>query len=334
MSKIDTLRLRPLFILTILNRETDLKHPISTQELINKLKSDYDIECERRAVWRDIDALISCGYSIIKLREKGYSYYIEQHRFTDGEINTLLDAIQSMAFLTEEHTWELMKKVADLGGGSSEKILTRTENILQFTVNKTSNTDVMHSVECIEQAIIEGKKITFNYFSLDSKFDRVYRTSCDQVKLYCVSPLKKTIKDGFYYLLALTEYHNGISIYRIDRMSNVHILDEESSLDFDPEEIEIYKKKLFGMFGGDMAKVKLKVHNDLIGMIYDIFGSEEIKFNACDENFYSFMCDVVDSPMFEAWCCSYGTKLQILQPPALIDKIRSNLQELVKLYSE
>lgn len=334
MDKKNAARIRPLLIWEILNRETDAQHPITTKELINKL-SQRGASCERRALQRDINYLKSLNYPIVKIREKSYSYYLETHKLNDSEINIMLDLVQSSAFLTEEYTWDLMKKIAAFGGGGDEKTEERAGNVLQNSISKTKNIEVPKTIVTIEKALIEKKKITFNYFHLNSDFERCYTLNDNSQKLrYIVSPLNKTIKDGYYYLLAKNENSDKIYVYRIDRMSDVKTLQEDSSCDIDPCDLELYKKRLFGMFGGECINLVIKIHKSLINMVYDIFGDEDIKLTKCNDEYYSFSCSVINSSIFKAWCCSYEDKLKVLAPKSFINELKDYINNLQNLYSE
>ena len=311
MDKRKTMRSRPLLLWEILNSETNAERALTTKELLAELEK-RGAPCERRALERDIDALIGMNYPIRKERGLSYRYYLDGRSFDRGEISILLDCVQASAFLTEDLTWKLMLKIAALGGGGKEEIDERAGNILLNSVNKTTNAEVKESVSVIEQAVIGQKKISFRYFDMDQKGGRV----------------NKTIKDGFYYLLAKTDNHENLSIYRIDRMSGTALLDEpfDPLEQFsDPSALEQYKKQMFGMYGGKEVRVKLRVHRTLLNMVCDTFDLTETRLTA-------FTCSVIDSPMFIAWCCSYGEKLQVVAPQSYVQKVAQYVQTLSGMY--
>ncbi len=331
MDKRKTMRSRPLLLWEILNSETNAERALTTKELLAELEK-RGAPCERRALERDIDALIGMNYPIRKERGLSYRYYLDGRSFDRGEISILLDCVQASAFLTEDLTWKLMLKIAALGGGGKEEIDERAGNILLNSVNKTTNAEVKESVSVIEQAVIGQKKISFRYFDMDQKGGRVYRKNGE---LYVASPLNKTIKDGFYYLLAKTDNHENLSIYRIDRMSGTALLDEpfDPLEQFsDPSALEQYKKQMFGMYGGKEVRVKLRVHRTLLNMVCDTFDLTETRLTAESADYYSFTCSVIDSPMFIAWCCSYGEKLQVVAPQSYVQKVAQYVQTLSGMY--
>lgn len=326
-----TARIRPLLLWIILQEETDKDNPIETQTLLEKLDRQ-GAACERRALERDLDALIKAGFPLQKIRGRSYSYYLEKHTLDDGEIAILLDCVQAATFLTEKQTWELMKRLAALGGGGSDKSQSRTDIVLQNAVNKTKNAEVQKNVSTIASAILQQKQISFYYFDLNESCNRVFRkNNIGEEKLYKVCPQAKTINNGFYYLLGKTLPHSNLAVYRIDRMSSVQILDETFT-NSDPSDLEKYKKHMFEMYGGEEISVTLRISKKFVRSVFDFFSAEEICLTKADEEHFIFTCSVIKSPMFIAWCCSYGENIKVLSPESLIKEIAEYIRTLSLMY--
>ena len=333
MEKNEMARLRPLLLWNILNNKTDETKHITTQQLLLELEKQ-GVPCERRALERDLDALIRAGFPVRKKRKSSYSYCVEKHIFNDGEIGILLDCVQSATFLTEEQTWNLMARLASLGGGDSEKIRARTDITMQNSVNKTQNCEVQSSVSVIAQALIEQKEISFHYFHLNEMHERVYRTNnIGEKKVYHVYPQAKTINNGFYYMLAKSLQHDGISVYRIDRMADTQIADG-TFVPSDPSDLERYKKHMFEMYGGEEISVTLRIQKNFVRSIFDFFSQDELHLQKTDDEYYTFTCRVIKSPMFIAWCCSYGENITVLSPESLVKEMKEYIRTLSKMYPD
>ncbi len=333
MAETSKARLRPFLIWKFLYEDSDKNHMLSTSDIL-KILEERGIACERRALERDIDALIQHGEPIRKKREKNYKYYFERHYFEEGEISLLLDCIQSATFLTEGQTWDFMKKIAGLGGGGEKKVDDMLDNILLYSVNKTENPEVLKSVSVISEAIAEKKMISFRYFNRNEKGERVFRTNnIGEEKLYIAIPQKKTINNGLYYLLAKIPNQSDIVIYRIDRMADVRRLDESFESINDWSDLERYKKHMFEMYGGKEICVTLCIHKDFVKSIFDFFSPREITLEEYDDAHYKFTCSVIESPMFIAWCCSYGKNVKVLAPAEFVEKVSAHIQSLSDMYA-
>ena len=64
-------KLKLLYLLQILESETDEENPIKTADILRRL-SDLGIVAERKSIYRDIDCLREAGYDIVSASGGGY----------------------------------------------------------------------------------------------------------------------------------------------------------------------------------------------------------------------------------------------------------------------
>ena len=60
-----------LYILDILKEYSDQEHPLTQQDIINKLHNIYLVDIERKTIASTIRLLIDYGYDIISIPKKG-----------------------------------------------------------------------------------------------------------------------------------------------------------------------------------------------------------------------------------------------------------------------
>ena len=109
------LKLKLVKIWEILSQETDEEHPMGTTELLWKLNG-MGIECDRRTLYADIEALNECGYEILCRHSTSNMYYVIDRKFSIGEIRIMMDAVQAAGFITERQTNTFVEKLACLAG--------------------------------------------------------------------------------------------------------------------------------------------------------------------------------------------------------------------------
>ena len=97
-----------LWVLNILNSESDERHPI-TQTKIAEIISDM-YPCDRKTVSRNIKFLKDMGYPINK-SSKGF--YIERKTFAVDEVEFVKSAIMTASGKSESEKAELSQRVAD-----------------------------------------------------------------------------------------------------------------------------------------------------------------------------------------------------------------------------
>ena len=74
-----------MYILEILKKYSDDRHRLRQQDIIDIMKKDYDVSCERKAVARNISDLQELGYDI----ETDGGYYLAERDFEDSELRLL-----------------------------------------------------------------------------------------------------------------------------------------------------------------------------------------------------------------------------------------------------
>ena len=81
MAKGNGQRLKALYILKILQENSDEKHLLKTQQIIDRLEG-YGIPAERKSVYADISALKELGYEIVCVRARANGgYYLKNRSF-------------------------------------------------------------------------------------------------------------------------------------------------------------------------------------------------------------------------------------------------------------
>lgn len=220
-------KIKYLKLWDILRQETDEQHPMSTTDIIARLAA-LGISCDRRTLYRNIDELNEYGFEILKRKGNPNGYYVEDRSFEVPELQILMDAVSAASFITDKKTPVLIDKIAQLAGSQRAELL--KNNIVQFGTVKGSNESIYYSVNEISQAIIAKRKIGFYYFNYDIHHNRKYRmrtSKPDEQRWYVVNPVATVFHDDKYYLFCYNDYHGNIVQYRVDRMEQVKMLDDE-----------------------------------------------------------------------------------------------------------
>lgn len=152
-------------------------------------------------------------------------YCSDSHHFSISKARIIIDALQSVSFITESKTLQLQNKLANLSGSYNAEILQRTT--MRFKAVKHQNEDVYKNIEVIENALKNRRQISFHYYHIDENKNKVY--SHDK-KLYIEEPIGAVLDDGNYYLLCYRtqkEYTNNMKIFRIDRIDGISVIERE-----------------------------------------------------------------------------------------------------------
>lgn len=325
MPKSDNQKLKILYILDYLQKNSHEDHPVRAAELIAMLSNSHNIQCDRKTVYSDIAALQDYGVDIVSLPGKYGGYYIASRNFELPELKLLIDAVQSSRYLTEKKSRELIEKLCNQCNEQDAGLMKRT--VLVSGRVKTMNESIYYNVDAIQEAISRNKQIQFRYFDWDLGGKRRYRE-----KEYIASPYGLCQDNEFCYLLALSERH-GVTSYRVDRMADIHISEEKRlpCPELTGKALHEHANRLFQMFAGDAVSVKLRFHRSLMNVVIDRFGKDTMLIPE-DEDHFNFTVKVAVSPMFLSWVIGFGEKAKVLYPESVVQQVKDLCMEALKQY--
>ena len=335
-----------LQIFKILKDHSDVKNPLSRQQIIDYLEKEYDQEgIDGRTINSNIDILNeylddAIEYRTEKMKSKGstiekrYDYYIIRD-FDDSEIRLIIDSVLSSKSIPENQCEKLIDKLRKEASAGFKY----TKNTVQkYTSGLKANDEIFTSIEVIAEAKDENKKIAFNYYDYDINKKLVPRLDKDNnIREYILTPLKMVVNSGRYYLFGVPDVHNNISIYRIDKIKNAKVLDEPGRK---KEEINGLKEGLdlgkhiaehIFMTLGPSETIIFEFDSWWISSVIDWFG-KDIELTMKDDKTCIGRVKV-NVKSFENWAmmCSY-TGVKVTSPKSVIDDIKKRTKEISKLY--
>lgn len=303
-------KIKLLRIMEFLRAESTEGKPVSTSQIISYLNSIH-ISCERRTLYKDMDMLIESGANIVKTElGRENAYYMNEVSFSLAEVKTLIDAVQAANFIPADKTADLVEKLLSYAGVRRSEIV--RDNIIFYNNHKHSNQDIYENIEQIELAIRQKKQVSFYYFDLDEKRNRVYRK---EKKRYITDPVALVFSEDNYYLVAYSQKYQNAVNYRVDRIDTVEVEEEpicEEAL-IKKRKTETYTEQVFKMYNGEAELVTMEFAPDKLGVIYDKFG-ENIEVRHADKGWLKIKVTVQISPTFWGWIYQLGDQIKIVSP--------------------
>ena len=325
MPKSDNQKLKIFYILDYLQRNSHQEHPVRAAELLSMLERQHNIICDRKTVYSDIAALQDYGVDIVSIPGKNGGYYIASRNFELPELKLLIDAVQSSRFLTERKSRELIEKLCSQCSVYDANLMRR--DVLVSGRVKSMNETIYYNVDAIQEAIAQNRQITFRYFDWGIDGKRNYRD-----RDYQASPYGLCQDNENCYLLAHSPRH-GVTSYRVDRMSDIKPLEQPrtSCPELTGKALVEHANRLFQMYSGETANVKLRFHRSLVNVVLDRFGRDTMLIPDGDEHFV-FTVNVAVSPMFLSWVVGFGSKAKVLHPQSVVDACKAMCLEALEQY--
>lgn len=113
MAHISEKKRKLLYLLQILLEKTDSQHALTLPELLQELEQ-RGISAERKSIYDDIETLRSMGVEIKTCKNRSFQYFIENRRFSLGELQLLAKAARSARFISSQQASELTEKLGTL----------------------------------------------------------------------------------------------------------------------------------------------------------------------------------------------------------------------------
>ena len=317
-----------MLILEILREYSDQEHRLTQQEIIRLLKSNYDMDCDRRSVKNNVMYLKELGYEIFM--EDGY--YLLEREFDDAELRMLIDSVLFSKNLTQKQAKTLIEKLKGMGNRYFSAKVNHVSNLPEL--RHGDNKQLMYVLDTINEAISQHKKISFVYNMYGSDF----KLHPKREEKYVVNPYQMVANNGFYYLFGNYDKYNDISHYRLDKITCVEMLPDkvkaqnqvlgmEQGLNLPKHMAEhIY------MFSGESVVINILVDESIISELVDWFGKE---FSVIEkrQNNQALVRLKCNEQAFFYWALQYGPYVEVLEPVTLRSKIAEAVREMNEKYN-
>ncbi len=338
-----------LNILDILKKYTDEDHRLSQKEIVDILKTEYNMSADRKSVRRNILSLIELGYEIeyseaIRMvpnkatgeLEESYiwsDFYLVRD-FTDSELRLLIDSLLFSKHIPYSQCKELVEK---LEGLSSRYFEAKVKHIRTMPDNSPSNRQLFYTIDVLDEAISKGRQVSFAYnrYGTDKKLHSE-KTSDGKTKEYIINPYQIAATNGRYYLICNYDKYDNVSNFRLDRITDIKMLQTpvkpmkqvkglENGLSLPKHMAEhVY------MFSGESVPVVFKAKKYIIGDVIDWFGKD---IEITDETEEEITVRVtVNEKAMRRWGLQYALHTRIISPQSLAQQVKDDLKISMEKY--
>ena len=330
-------------ILEILKKYSDENHRLNQKEIIDLLEIEYQMTVDRKAIKRNLMNLLDSGYELeytetVRTNKKGeqetlYSDWYLVRDFTDAELRLLID---SLLFSKHIHYSQCKELIGKLEGLSNKYFKAKVKHIRTLPEKMPNNKQLFYNIEILDEAISKGKKVEFNYndFGIDRKLH--HRMNSDgTVRKYVVNPYQMAAANGRYYLIANYDRYFNISHYRVDKISNVKILDEPVKKQGElAESINLPKHMAehIYMFSGESSRVTMRIDKFLVNDIVDWFGRDVSFYDETEDKVTASV--IVNLKAMRYWAMQYANYVELLKPAKLREQIKEDLRNAMSKYGD
>ena len=327
MDALEPKKLAIIRILQILETYSDCNNPLRQDDIAYYLERDYGVIIERKAIGRNISLLKEAGFSIESGRNGSY---LVERKFENSELRLLIDSVLSSKHITAKHSKDLIEKLCSM---SNIHFRSHVKNI--YSVNdwdKTENQTLFYNIELVDEAIEQNKQLKFDYnkYGVDKKLHKT--------KSHCVSPYQLILHNQKYYLMAYNERWQTMAFFRVDRITNMEIINEPLTYINDVKGYETginYKEistALPYMYTDKPKTVEFIADVCIIDQIIDWFG-KDIEITQLEDDKIKVKLRVSLDAM-NHWATQYLRFVEIIKPAELRDRIKNYINLAQEKYNK
>lgn len=267
----------------------------------------------RRTIYRDIDALSGAGIPV----------YTEKGR--DGGIRLLPDFVLDKALFSKDERTQLVAHLdglAQLGTPDTQGVLDklsalfgRQDSWLEVDFSPWGGGEAQREFfRLLRQAILTRQEVSFLYTGAEG-----------EQKQRLVRPLRMIFRGQGWYLYGYCLLREDFRFFKLNRMEGL----ENTGQSFAPMEPPTEEEP---PYMGEMAKVRLRLGAKNAFRVYDEFSPQQCQRQADG----SFIVET-DFPLAGNWLpgylLSFGADTEVLSPPALREKIKALLAQMLESYA-
>lgn len=328
-------------IIQVLQRESDKDHPLTQQEILSYLETKYGMVVNRKSIGRNLNRLREAGLPV-KCREvsrvvngKETSLSLDwywDHALSPEELQLLIDCL----YFSHRSYQQVRQMTEKLKGGQSLSFDDRKGCIRNLPCSwKHGNGGEW--IPALSAAIKEKNRVSFYYdhYEADGKRHHNCKISGEEKK-YRVSPYVVIASDDWYYLLGNQEGREDISVFALDLLAEVEILDvpvrlqKELSGQAKTEKLSDYLTACQEIYAGYPEICTFEADRRLLSEVARDFGKTAHLLSATREK---VTVEVMISPSaLKAWSLHHAPWVRILSPAPLVKEVKEAAYELARLY--
>lgn len=335
-------------ILDILRQYTDSnpEHRLNQNDIIEILERDYDIKADRKSVKRNLTSLWEMGF-LVEWEETRrmypnkdgemeesfiqHDFYLDrdpERDFDDSELRLLID---SLLFSKHVPYSQCKKLVGKLKGLSNNWFKSRIRFISKLPETASENRELFLTIDVLDEAIADGKQVAFTYNEYGT--DKKLHPKRDRE--YIVNPYQMAATNGRYYLIGNYDKYDNLANYRMDRITNIRLLDtpvkpKEQVEDGKQFSLPKHMAEHLYMFSGESIPVTFRMNKDILNDVIDWFGSDIVFFDEAADEVTARV--TVNKRAMRYWARQYCGTVKLLSPPDLVETVKSDLRWALEQY--
>jgi len=293
-----------------------------------------ELECVRRTVHRDLNALMYAGFPVVSERRDGKVYYRFLDTFKLGDVPFSTDEILALAFgadllRTLEGTVfhdsirsALGKIRAGLGPELTGYLARLTEVFRVLPGPHKCYAELGDIVRTLNDSVLDRRRLEMRY--------RTGSTGAESTRK--LDPYRVWYRSGGLYVVGHDHRSGEIRTFAVDRILEIEPTDErfEPPEDFD---FDRYIGSSFGVVAEPAAHVRIRFTPSWATYVREHSWHPSQKLETLADGGLELIMEVGGAAELRSWVLSFGSGAEVLEPQELREEVARELRHTAALYS-
>lgn len=314
---------RQIYILSLLSENP---RGYQVEDIRTRLHS-WDIDVSRRTILRDIDEL-SLNYGIMEEERDGKTYFWAD-KYTLKNVDLTIEDLASLAFAKKvmgeyshlemgRHAISFIDKVVENSASLNKMQFDKLMSHFKLNSVAGSVDTVDREVEMkIQNAIDNKNKIQIEYYSFAS----------DEVSQRIIHPYGLLLLDSYLCMEGFCELRNEIRRFRLSRIEELRVLDEQYTEDV----VERKEQPFLKLLGNEEEDIRLIFYGESARYIAEYEAGRAKSIEKKEDGLHFYQKAAVTDDVVK-WIRGFGLEVKVVSPAWLSEQLLEEARERVRIY--
>jgi predicted DNA-binding transcriptional regulator YafY len=293
-----------------------------------------ELECVKRTVYRDLDALMQAGFPLVSERRDGHVYYRFLDTFKLGDVPFTPDEILALAFgedllrtlegtVFHDSIRSALEKIrASLAPEVASFLARLGEAFRVLPGPHESYAERRDAIRVLNEAVLERRRVRMRY--------RTGRTGREQARE--LDPYRIWYRAGALYVVGHDHLSGEVRTFAVGRIREIAPTERRFSV---PEsfDFDAYVASAFGVIAEPPVRVRIRFDERWADWVAERTWHPTQKLERKRGGSLELSMEVGGGAEVRSWVLSFGSGAEVLEPPSLRAEVRRELEKAAARYA-
>ena len=294
-----------------------------------------ELECVRRTVYRDLDALMYAGFPVVSEKRDGHVYYRFIDSFELGDVPFTADEVLALAFgedllgglegtVFHDSIQSALAKIrASLGPELTAYLERLGESFRVLPGPHKRYVESKETIQVLSDAVLGRQTVRMRY--------RTGRTGTESER--DLDPYRVWYRAGGLYVIGHDHQSGEIRTFAVDRIQEIEATEARFEL-ADGFDFDEYTASSFGVIAEPATRVRIRFEPRWSTYVEEHTWHPSQKLESLPGGQTLLTMEVGGTAELRSWVLSFGGGAEVLEPDVLREEVLRELRAATALYED